>query len=717
MKKIALFLIAFIVSDFISAQTGDLISIATQSSELIYKIGKDQKLFQIYLGERVLNNSEFEMAGLPQHEAYIPFGGSDLFESAIRTIHNDNNPSLELRYVTHRVNKLDGNVTETVIELKDSRYPFLVNLHYKAYFKDNVIEQWTEIVHHEKKPLTLYLYASSMLHLSAKAYWLTQFHSDWAQEMRMQEGPLTSGIKVIDSKLGTRADFYQTPFFMLALNGQASENDGEVLAGTLAWTGNFRFTFEVDNRNSLRIISGINPYASEYSLKPGEIFKTPAFVFAYSNKGKEAVSQSLQRWSRENALLDSDKPRMTLLNNWEATLFNFDEPKLKALIGDAGKLGVDMFLLDDGWFANKYPRNSDKSSLGDWETNRTKLPNGISSLVKEADRNGVKFGIWIEPEMVNPKSELYEKHPDWIIRLPNRDEHYMRNQLVLDLPNPKVQDFVFGVVDRLMVENPDIAYIKWDCNRPMTNGFSPYLKDRQSHLYIDYVRALYSVFERVRTKYPHLPIMLCSGGGGRIDYGALKYFTEFWPSDNTDPLERIYIQWGYSHYMPAIATCNHITSWGKQSIKFRTDVAMMGKMGFDIQISHLSDKELEFCQNAVKNYKRISEVVWYGNLYRLVSPYEENRAVVMYSNERKTKAVLFSYTMNTRYDEVFNLVKLRGLDETAKYKIEEINLLTGVTSKQSFHGKIFSGDYLMKVGLPVSSNQPLSSSVLEITEQ
>jgi alpha-galactosidase len=716
MKSILVILFSLMIFNQVSAQTGNVIAIQTQKSELVYTVDKNQKVLQVYLGERLKDNAELGKTRMLQHEMYIPFGTSDLFEAAIRATHNDGNPSLELKYVKQEVKKLDDNVTETVIQLKDNQYPFEVNMHFKAYSSEDVIEQWTEISHQEKEPVTLYIFASGMLHFDANAYWLTQFHSDWAKEMQMQESQLTSGIKVIDSKLGTRADLHQTPFFMLALNKQADETSGEVVAGTLAWTGNFKFSFELDNNNSLRVISGINPYASEYKLMPGKVFTTPAFVFTYSKAGKEVTSQNLQKWSRKYSLLDGDKPRMTLLNNWETTFFDFNEPKLFQMIADTKKLGVDLFLLDDGWFANKYPRNNDKSSLGDWEPNKTKLPNGVASLVKEADKQGVKFGIWIEPEMVNPKSELYEKHPDWIIRLPNRPEDYSRNQLVLDLPNPKVQDFVFGVLDNLMTQNPGIAYMKWDCNRPMSSSYSPYLKDNQSAIYIDYVEAWYKVLDRVRSKYPHLPIMLCSGGGGRIDYKALSYFTEFWASDNTDPYERVFIQWGYSYYMPAIATCNHITSWGKQSIKFRTDVAMMGKMGYDIQIAHLNEKELKFSQDAVVNYKRISETVWYGNMFRLVSPYEGNRAVVMYANEAKSKAILFSYSLNSRFREAFNPVKLRGLDETKNYRIEEINLFPDTKSRFPFNGKTFSGDYLMKVGLNVSGSEALTSYVFEISE-
>jgi len=228
---------------------------------------------------------------------------------------------------------------------------------------------------------------------------------------------------------------------------------------------------------------------------------------------------------------------------------------------------------------------------------------------------------------------------------------------------------------------------------------------------------LYKVLDRVRSKYPHLPIMLCSGGGARIDYQALKYFTEFWPSDNTSGHDRVYIQWGYSYFLPSIATCCHITSWGKQSLKFRTDVAMMGKLGYDIQIAEMNEKDLKFSQDAIKTYKKLSNVIWFGDLYRLVSPYDENRAVVMYVNEDQSKGVLFSYTMNTRFGDNFNKVRLSGLNESKNYKIEEINLYPGTRSRLSENGKTFSGNYLMNIGITVSGNESLTSSIFEITQE
>jgi alpha-galactosidase len=407
---------------------------------------------------------------------------------------------------------------------------------------------------------------------------------------------------------------------------------------------------------------------------------------------------------------------MTLLYNWDATGMKFTEERLVDLFEEGKKLGIDLFLLDDGWFGNKYPRNDDKTALGDWKEDFSKLPHGIGYLVKQAEANGLKFGIWLEPEMVSPKSELYEQHPDWILKLPNRAENYGRNQLVLDLTNPKVQDFVFSIVDNIMSKNPGVAFIKWDCNRSMTNQYAPFLKEKQSHLFIEYARGFYKVMEKVRAKYPQLPIMLCSGGGGRTDYGALKYFTEFWPSDNTDAFERIYIQWGYSYFFPANTISAHVTNMGKQSLKFRTDVAMMDKMGYDIRVHNFTPDELQFSNEAVKTYKRISDVIWFGDLYRIESPYESNRAVVMYVNEGKAKAVLFNYHLNTRRQDIFNRVKLQGLDPQKKYRISEINLFPGTKSAQPDNDKVFTGDYLMNIGLNLSPGRvtPLSSNIYEV---
>ncbi|WP_448701285.1 alpha-galactosidase [Mucilaginibacter sp. AW1-3] len=705
---------------FANAQNEKQLIVQTKHVSLVLTVGKNNRVYQSYFGKRLLNNADYARLNSTKHEAYITGGMEDQFEPAIKVTHTDGNPSLELNYVSSSSNPSGEDMTETVINLKDPKYPVEVVLHYQAFAQEDVIKAWTEIKHGEKSPLLLNNYASAMLHFDAKKYWLTHFHGDWALEMKMQEDELTTGNKIIDSKLGTRADMYEAPLFMLALNKQADETSGEVVAGSLAWTGNFQFQFEMDEHNSLRLISGINPVASEYHLDAGKTFTTPAFIFTYSNEGKGQASRNLHKWARNYGIVDGNKSRMTLYNNWETTDMKFDQNLLVGLFDDVNKLGADLFLLDDGWFGNKYPRNNDKAGLGDWQENKAKLPGNIEYLVKQAEAKGIKFGIWLEPEMVNPKSELYEKHPDWILKLPNRDENYQRNQLVLDLTNPRVQDYVYSIVDNMMTNNPGIAYIKWDCNRTMSNTYSPYLKDRQSQVYVDYTLGLYHVLDKVRAKYPHLLMMLCSGGGGRTEYGALKYFTEFWPSDNTDPLERVFIQWGYSNFFPSITISAHVTQWSKTAtIKYRTDVAMMGRLGYDLSIKKLTDAEVQFSKQAIKNYNRLNSVIWYGDLYRLISPYEEDRAVLMYVNDAKSKAVLFNYFLNTRYKAQFNVVKLQGLDPQKNYKIEEINLMDGIKSNFNDSGKIYSGDYLMTVGLNLSAGKiiPQTSNVIEITQQ
>lgn len=703
------------------------IRISTDRTDLVLQVAENGRLYQSYFGEKLLNEADLKELGWSVHaasdgsvsrrgwEVCSGSGNEDFFEPALAITHNDGNPSTWLYYVSSSTHTVEGGV-QTDIVLRDDKYPVEVTLHYVAYPRENVIKTWSDIRHQEKKPIVLSTYASTMLYFSRPAYYLTEFSGDWAKEAQMSCQPLQFGKKVLDTKLGSRAAMHTHPFFVVGLDQPAQERQGEVLMGTLAWTGNFRFTFEVDNVGNLRVIPGINPYASAYKLKRNETFTTPEFIFTLSTEGMGQGSRDLQAWARNYQLKDGKGSRLTLLNNWENTAFDFDQEMLAELMREAKELGVDMFLLDDGWFGNKYPRENDRAGLGDWEVTHDKLPDGIPALTKAAREAGVKFGLWIEPEMVNPKSELFERHPDWAIHYPNRETYYYRNQLVLDLSNPAVQEYVYDIVDNLLKENPDIAYFKWDCNSPITNIYSPYLKADQGQLYIDHVRGVYRVMQRVRDNYPQVAMMLCSGGGARCDYEALKYFTEFWCSDNTDPVERVYIQWGFSHFFPAKAMCAHVTSWNKEaSIKFRTDVASMCKLGFDLGLKELSADELLYCQEAVANWKRLQPVILDGSQYRLVSPYESNHMAVNYVNADARKAVLFAYDLYPRYQEKLLPVKLQGLDPHKRYKVEEINLMPEVESTLPANDKVLSGDYLMKVGLDVLGFTAMRSHVIEIT--
>lgn len=721
MRKICTIMAALLISaTAVAAQK--TIRVCTDNTDLVLQVNNNGRLYMVYLGDKLINASDVDKfewtmdagsdASVSQrgHEAYMCSGGEDFFEPALGVTHADGNKTTYLYYKDSQVRAVNGG-NETIVTLADNKYDVEVRLHYIAYPKQNVFKVWSEITNHEKKEISLWKYASTMLYFNSQKYFLTNYHGDWAREAQPAVQQLTYGKKIIDTKLGTRAAMHSQPFFELGFDMPASENIGRMMLGTIAWTGNFRCTFEVDNVGGLRVIPGINPYASAYKLKPGKTFATPEFIFTLSNNGSGEASRNLHDWARLYQLKDGTGDRMTLLNNWESTGFDFNQGSLADVMKEAKKLGVDMFLLDDGWFANKYPRNNDKAGLGDWEPSHSKLPDGIKGLTNAADEAGVKFGIWIEPEMVNPKSELFEKHPDWVIMQPGRDTYYYRNQLVLDLANPKVQDNVFSVIDNILKENPGVAYFKWDCNSPITNIHSPYLQENQENLYIEYVRGLYNVLQRIAKKYPEVPMMLCSGGGARCDYEALKYFTEFWCSDNTDPFERIYIQWSMSKFFPVKAMASHVTEWNKNtSMKFRLDVASMCKLGFDIDMASLSPDDYKLCQVAVANYKRLKPVILDGDMYRLVSPYECNHAAVSYVAKDRKSAVVFAYDLHPRYKEPVLNVRLQGLDPFQTYSIKELNLTEGQTG---FSGS-FTGDYLMKVGLKLFSASDGSSRVLEL---
>lgn len=729
MRKTILFSFAILSSFFHVIQASErVIPIETENFALVMMTDSKNHLKIIYTGKTIGSASEYAMAknqyiinseGASSNNQAFTVAGIDnnFVEPAIAVVHADGNNSLDLRYESHQVAAVDG-ATLTTIRLKDAVYPFFVDLFYKAWKNLDIIEQWSAVSHKEKGKVVLNKYASANLYFFDKNYYLTSYNGAWARELQPAQTQLKQGMHSIQSRLGTRENLHSSQNFMLAFGTPATETSGTVMMGQLAWSGNYLIQFETDVQKNMHLVAGINPYQSAYELNTGTVFETPRFIYTVSFEGTGKGSKNLHDWLRNHTLANGKEGRLTLLNNWEATYFDFDQDKLVGLLKGAKELGVDMFLLDDGWFGNKYPRNWDNAGLGDWDANRKKLPDGIPFLVKSAKEAGVKFGLWIEPEMVNPESELYEKRKDWVIREPDRPEIYFRNQLVLDLANPEVQNFVFGVVDNIMKENPEMAFLKWDCNAPIFNGHSEYLSKKkipQSHLYVEYSKGLLNVLEKVRAKYPQVSMMLCSGGAGRSDYGLLKYFTEFWLSDDTDPLERVFIQWDFSYYYPSITMCNHVTNWSNKPLKYRIDVASMGKLGFDIRVNELSEDDLAFAKQTVKNYDNFKEIVWHGDMYRLVSPYEADLASLMYVSPDKSRGVMFNYLTNWRYvaDAFTRPVKLKGLDPNRNYRIREINLTKNQNSPLD-SSRSYSGEFLMKVGFNPQVNLNRSSVVIMI---
>ena len=710
------------------------VRIATPNMEMILKAEPGSELRIMYFGNRLSDTdlANLDAAGVPDHNAYPPYGFNCPSEASLAVTHADGNMSTVL--VVDSVGSADEPAAKvTRIRLKDTVYPFYVTVCYRAYQDVDMIETWTEIENMEKKPVTLTRFDSGCLPVRVGDVWVSHLYGTWANEGRLVQEPLERGMLTVKNKDGVRNAHTDHAEIMLSLDGKPQENHGRVIGAALCYSGNYELRIDTRDTDYHQFFAGINPDNSSYTLASKEVFKTPELALTYSDEGLSGASRNFHRWGRNHRLSHGNTPRKILLNSWEGVYFDINEPGMDQMMADIASMGGELFVMDDGWFGVKYPRLTDNCALGDWETDRNKLPNGIGRLVEQAHKHGIKFGIWIEPEMTNTVSELYEKHPDWVIKAPGREPVTGRGgtQLVLDLSNPQVQDFVFDLVDGLMTENPEIDYIKWDANMSIVNHGSQYLpKDRQSHLYIEYHRGFAAVCDRIRAKYPDLTIQACASGGGRANWGVLPWFDEFWVSDNTDALQRIHMQWGTSYFFPAIAMASHIsatpnhTVFRTTSLKYRIDVAMSGRLGMEIQPRNMTQEERDLCRKAIAEYKEIRHVVQLGDIYRLVSPYDgHNMASLMYVSPQKSEAVFYWWKTETFYDDHLPRVRMAGLDPDRLYKVHELNRIDNVPLP--YEGKVFSGRFLMENGLEIPLKHTVdyhkqddwSSRVLRLTAE
>lgn len=714
MKTIEKVLFALVlIPVFTFSLSANKICVTTPNNTLLLSAEEGSELKFVYYGDKL---SEGDIENIFCNEKYAPaayplYGMNCQGESALAVKHGDGNMTLQM--VVMDVEKITGENSETtVVKMKDKVFPFYVNVFYKAYTDADVIETWTEIFHHEKKNVELNNFASAYLPIRRGDVWLSYLYGSWGNEGRLMQEPLKAGMKVIKNKDGVRNSHTSHAEVMFSLDGRPQENHGNVVGAALCYSGNYKLRIDTDDSEYHHFFAGINEENSTYSLPKGEVFRTPELALTFSREGLSGASRHFHTWARFHKIAHGTTLRKVLLNSWEGVYFDIDQEGMDQMMNDIASMGGELFVMDDGWFGGKYPRNNDTSSLGDWVVDTQKLPQGIEGLLADAEKHKIKFGIWIEPEMANTVSELFEKHPEWVIESDQRPLVTGRGgtQVVFDLSNPEVQDFIFDLVDGLMTKYPGIDYIKWDANMSITNHGSNYLdKSKQSHLYIEYHRGFEKVCQRIREKYPQLTIQACASGGGRANYGVMPYFDEFWVSDNTDALQRIYMQWGTSYFFPAIAMASHISATPNHQtsrsipLKYRIDVAMSGRLGMEIQPKNMTAEEKELCRKAIEEYKMIRPVVQLGDIYRLVSPYDDlGVASLMYVDSDKEQAVFYWWKTEHFVNQHLPRVKMAGLDADKIYTIRELNRIDN--KPLPFEGKSFSGRYLMSNGLEIPYN-------------
>ncbi|MBQ6958877.1 MAG: alpha-galactosidase [Bacteroidales bacterium] len=723
MKQI-FFLTAALLCLFLPARAAQptVISIQTDHTQLVLTVDTDGNLRTRHYGARIADPGLFlgmdTQARRPNGAGPMALpttGGVFVGSPALHVRYADGNHNTELYYTSHQSRRKNG-VSTTEIFLKDPVTALQIKLVYEAYEKEDVILAHTEITNSGKKPVELLDYASSAMHFEADRYLLTHTWGGWASEMQVDRELLGHDTKVIESRRGVQATQRNNPSFMLSLGtAEFSETAGDVIAGALAWSGNFRLTFDRDDAGRLHVLAGISPHAATYPLAPGKTFVTPDMVWTFSGTGAGQASRNLHRWARNWGVYGGGQIHPTLLNSWEGAYFTFTTETLLRMIDDAAGMGLEMFVLDDGWFAKDYPRNGDNAGLGDWEVNTAKLPEGIDYVASYAHGKGLKFGIWIEPEMVNPQSNLAHNHPEWVVKSPGRTIYQERNQWVLDLSNPAVQDFVFGIFDGVMKLSKNIDYVKWDCNRVIESFGSTYLGKEQDRFYVEYCQGLYSVMQRIREKYPDVLIQCCSSGGGRVDYGALRYFDEIWTSDNTDGDCRAYIQYATNLIYPPFIMGAHVSavpnhqSGNVTPLKFRFDMACAGRLGLELQPKNFPAHERALAERCIASYYQYRDLVFTGDLYRLSSPYDSDYYALMYVSPDQSRAVVYTYCMRYQHRAGSqHSFRLDGLDPKRNYRVKELNV---DRSCWWGDGKEFSGAFLGTGAFNPDLPQKYSSAV------
>ncbi|HTZ59465.1 MAG TPA: alpha-galactosidase [Acidobacteriaceae bacterium] len=696
-----------------------------QAGTVTYAMGVNERgeLQAIYWGARIRPDSDFttphsrpevasfDLSTTTTPQEYPGWGAELYTEPALKATYADGNRDVVLHFVDSHI---DGDTLD--IQLKDIASDLKVHLYYRVYEDLGIIQRWSRIENGTSEAITLESAQSAAWTLpQGEGYGWRYLTGHWGAEWQQHSEALQTGAHVIESRRGSTSH-QANPWFEIDRPGQTTEQSGPVWFGALGWSGSWRITVEQTAMQQVRVTGGFNPFDFGYRLKPGEQLETPPFYAGFTDHGLGEASRILHRFEQRYILPGGDNAplRPILYNSWEATEFNVSESGQLALAEKAAKLGVERFVIDDGWFGQ---RKNDYAGLGDWYVNKEKFPHGLKPVIDRVHALGMDFGIWVEPEMVNPDSDLYRKHPDWAMNFPGRPRTEARHQLLLNLAREDVKEYVFNWLDQL-VSNNDITFLKWDYNRNWSEpGWDAVPVEDQKKIYVTYVRNLYDILDRLRAKHPKLQIESCSGGGGRVDLGILKRTDEVWPSDNTDALDRLTLQDGFTQaYTPGImmAWVTDVPSGIDKRVvplKFRFMVAMSGALALGGNLNKYSPEDMEEAARYVAYDKRIRQTVQRGALYRLIPPEGSEVSALEYVSTDGRQAVLFGYLHSQQFGGSFPTVYLRGLDPDALYKVQAID------PGQIQEAGTVSGAYLMHQGVHLNLHGDYDSTSVILEKQ
>jgi alpha-galactosidase len=655
----------------------------------VFGVNPRGELQQLYWGGRLAASDHFGKAVAMREAAsfdssytttpqeYAGWGAGLFVEPALKVTFADGVRDLVLHYDSH---EMTPNGVDVV--LKDIKRYVFVTLHYSMDPESGILGRWATIDNHEPQSVTLEQAAAAAWALPPAHYTLNYLTGRWAGEWTLTQETLQPGERVIESRRGSTGH-QANPWFAIQAGGP-SENNGDVWFGALAWSGSWRITIEEDQLDAVRVTGGFNPFDFGYVLHPGQSLETPEFYGGYSARGLGGASRLLHHFEIEHVLPHrvgtgahaAPKPRPVIYNSWEATEFNVSEAGQIALSEKAAALGIERFVMDDGWFGQ---RKDDHAGLGDWYVNTDKFPHGLKPLIDKVHSLGMDFGLWVEPEMVNPNSDLYRKHPDWVLHFPGRPESEQRNQLVLNLARPDVRAYVLSFLDKLLTEN-EIAFLKWDYNRNWSEpGWDQLAPAEQKKVYVEFTSNLYAILAELKKRHPKVELESCSGGGGRVDLGILKYADEVWPSDNTDPFDRLTQQDGFTYaYTPQVmmAWVTDSPHWANKrttSLSYRMLSSMQGSLGIGANITKWTDEEAATAKRLIASYRQVQPTIVQGDLYRLISPRNGSEfSATQTVNSDKSQSVFFAFIHSTQEGRFFPRLKLEGLDPSAQYALTPI---------------------------------------------